>query len=469
MSDSEALEYELEEALPTAKKQKRAGGSAAGGGRTADWEIMEKHLSQGAVPMFIDPCRPAEFRADKPFSQRVPGGPLSASRLQWAMPASVPYRFEEDGGEPLDPVQSMLDDGLLVALSTEEWQKAYKTVTGFLSKGIRITKDTGCWIPYDEALSNARYREYFPVMYGYKVLTPKPLVAHNWRQARGLDLIELPRSEATLESGFWYGSYGLKENSLKPCKLAADHSHRCHDPLCCRPDHLCLELKIINDARKDCKGPGDDGICSCILAWHSTVGPELKSEFLRSISCLRAPKDNIVQRAPRGEAASSYVRQTNDPSTTAIMPGPYEPGITDVEKRSRMGLMQRKLFDTGFRFLLYPYAFVNYGKLVKFAKAPGEGVSKKTVSVRSQTWRNECSAEAMGRIGSQYAEWCGKINAAALDVERGLQNEVFPDVDFAVEAAETAPPASPAFTAAYVSFVSPTASIPLGKQKTGRK
>lgn len=112
------------------------------------------------------------------------------------------------------------------------------------------------------------------------------------------------------------------------------------------PAHALIEVKIVNDGRKDCDGPDDQGQCQCMRDFvrRNRLQP---SSLNRLHSCLRRASAvrhvRIMERA--GVIASDYQRQTH------CLPGPFpQEELTSAELRQRVDDAARLLVESGLTF-----------------------------------------------------------------------------------------------------------------------
>lgn len=350
-------------------------------GSTAEEDTRRDAIEGGAAPIFYDPNRPREYRKhkDSKSADLLPPQymPELTSRLQWQKPKVTPFRFDGDTiPTPEASIEHLLAEGLISKLTPTAHTDALLTAQSHLRKGVRILSDTGCWVPPDGQLGNNLYRVVFNATFGYEVLDNlKSTKYHNLRDQPDAAYQEPPPpieksvAEDNDDKSFHYG--GLISTSGGPgkaemvkqataagttrevfgLKLMCDLSHLCHNPFCCRPDHVCIELHGLNDRRKRCKGPRASGLCSCQEKYLERCRFDIDDGSKKLVHpCLVAPHlRGEWQRVVDGKLVTRF------PEPELFMGGPWQANASPEALR----LLTGKLLETGFKIEHFPFLFLD--------------------------------------------------------------------------------------------------------------
>ena len=411
-------------------------GEAKGAGKGSTSEGWSRHeaIADGAFPMFIDPNRPKPYRRSDNEKAGIPNEKLESfrldatkqqGRLSWATPRVTPFRFYdpekfEDEADLEDAFfKSFEDEKLIRRLDPAEYFPILDNANELLRKGVRIERAAGgcgCWIPVDGQIANNRYRGTYGAVYAVKNTPPKADEAAKHNGADDPD--DEPEQPEQRYSKYYYR-----------CPLIADLSHVCHNPLCIRPDHICLELKIINTGRQKCDGPGQDGFCKCMKAFARSFfqvseqsSPEAFAEACRRVPhCLRRSRDvEEIQRTDDEKKTIKRYRAFSQADKLLVGPWEATPRGKEPMMQSREVVKARckaavdVLFDTGFRFMRFPYAFIDVSPLDEFIAAvnKSKGVSGKgvysttgsgtTLTGRMSAWWFSTLSSVMRRLADRY-------------------------------------------------------------------
>jgi hypothetical protein len=286
--------------------------------------------------------------------------------------------------------------------------------------------------------------------YGLKTKVLPVKTYHNLREG--------PEAVSNDEPMSWYQAYVTA--SLDICELLVEISHRCHDPFCFRPDHLCLELKIVNERRKSCSGPSQDGVCGCMRTFAAPF-PEgcITADWLASVSCLRDP--NGIKHT-RTNPATNRVWDKY-PRLGVFLDSPFWPtNNPDDIVKARLKAIETKLVQTGLSFIDFPHAFLDFRKLDSFlleARPEAQtGSTRRTAYDRAEAWRCGYIAKALPVIEDKWALLHRKaLLLAASDVAEPPGVATAPDPKVEEEA--------PATSSQQMLFVSPPRGTPNLKSK----
>jgi len=169
--------------------------------------------------------------------------------------------------------EEMLSEGALllnIELPPDAPQELSAQWHVIVSKGIKVVKDTGCWIPY---------KQYFPKSGHKRIKTAYHCSAQLFNK--------LEKEDDGKETKDEYGYPTRKQ-----------YSHLCHLWMCCNPSHLVLEPQWINKSRNYCGRNADGasaGRCTCgkqppCLAMYRS------SEISREVTLLTYQSRNVGER-----------------------------------------------------------------------------------------------------------------------------------------------------------------------------
>ncbi len=399
--------------------------SAQKGTKTAGHTIRELMFEKRGFVLFIDPNRPSPYRV----SPYVEGAEHSEFlvRTTWTSPLANPYRFDHrDGAVPeayaTDPAQMFIDDGLLERLSVSEYTKVYSSFVDTLRQGVRVDTDYGCWIPSDGQISNNLHREMFGAVYGLQTTKPGDGGMFHNLSASSADAFKAFPAGAK----HYYSSYITA--GRHPCQMVPEISHLCHNPFCMRPDHIIIELKIRNEARKKCRGLAADSICSCTKAYSSTVGSgAFATSFLKAISCKRNPAET---ESLLRSAGGALIRSYPDPWVEKCCPTPHASIVVrdKVARIERWTTAMNVLEKTGYNNLKFPMSFVDWSPadtMVKKQELSGQKSAGAGYHSALKTWASTYVAKTLRRISERFKRAAqAAADAAAHAAQKCVKQEI---------------------------------------------
>jgi hypothetical protein len=414
--------------------------SASKSGRPSETQTRRRALLQGAFPVFIDPNRPLSHRLTPdcdtvgiklPASNAVK--PSQVLRLTWDTPSCTPHRYlsvVDESGRIVDSslmMKSYLDrfrsERLVEILSGASYVSTLEEARRLLRGGIRIEQWTGvdkgsrtgcgCWIPVDGQLANNRYRDTFAALYGLRPRTTGECRLHDGRDEPG----EGEPNPA-------------RYTELIGKDLVLDLSHLCHNPLCVRPDHVVLELKVVNTRRKECAGlVNEAGHCACMTQFvRNFFSRDIDSvDFKRGISlvshCLRKPSDVKGVQRTCDAAGKITIKEYNSFGfmTAQLLHGPWQgqvigPGDLCQPVANAVELCTHavgELQASGWRFLTCPYVFVDTSPVdnwvIKYAMAQGKtGEARLSIgggaggALKVKDWWTSVQQACMRRVAVRF-------------------------------------------------------------------
>lgn len=254
-------------------------------------------------------------------------------------------------------------------------------------------------------------------------------------------------------------------------QLIVEWSHRCHIPMCMNPAHALIEIKIVNDGRKDCSGPDGQGQCQCMrdFVQRNRLQPQ---SIDRLHSCLRRASDvrnvRIMERA--GVISTDYQRQQH------CLPGPFpreELSVADTQRR--VADAARLLVESGLTFERLPHLFLNFTILDEWVRAQLEerkeaGAAGASFHVRTKAYKADYYSRCRERVTAikrrveEVRNAGERANSAPDDIEGNVNTEATSQLSQQFEEEEPAaqPPAA-------ATMVTPPSAATLAPKKRGPK